>query len=178
MSVINFIAEKYYKTAYDTFFYIEDNKKAKKYVSYALEICPNHVKSLKLRALIYLLEDEIEKSLEIWQKLYRGGVEDFETLSKIAYCNFLLKNYDKALEFCAKCALGVNLGESEKMCCLYRLKIDLLIALNKIKSAARLLRNALKMLPFKDAYELKNSYSYLNFYTPNVINLKNITEAF
>ncbi len=178
MSVINFLAEKYYKTAYDTFFYIEDNKKAKKYVSYALEICPWHVKSLKLRALIYLLEDEIEKSLEIWQKLYKGGIDDFEVTSKIAYCYFQKKDYNSALEFCTISALRVSLGESDKMHCLYRLKIDLLIALNKIKSATRLLKNALKMLPFEEAYELKNSYSYLNFHTPNVINLKNITEAF
>ncbi len=178
MSVINFLAEKYYKIAYDTFFYIEDNKKAKKYVSYALNLCPTHVKSLKLKGSIFLLEDKIDLSLEIWKKLYEGGVDDFEVASKIAYCYFQRGEYKNALDFCEKSALKVNLDESEKMYSLYRLKIDLLLSINKVKSALKLFKNALKMLNSQDAYELKNSYSYLNSHFGAVVDIKSIKRAF
>lgn len=178
MSVINFLAEKYYKIAYDTFFYIEDNKKAKKYVSYALDLCPTHVKSLRLKGSIFLLEDKIDSSLAIWERLYNGGVDDFEVVSKIAYCYFQKGEYKSALDFCEKSALRVGLDESEKMYSLYRLKIDLLLSLNKVKSALKLFKNALKMLNSSDAYELKNRYSYLNSYFGGVIDIKSIKRAF
>ena len=178
MKVINFLAEKYYKIAYDTFFYIEDNLKAQKYVSRALTLEPKHQKALRLKGNILIMQDKIASSLEVWQKLYEMGNDDFEVTSKMAYCYAQKGEYKKALEFCEKSAMQVGLAESEKMCSLYRLKIDLLLDTKKPKSAYKLFKNALKMLASDEAYELKSSYSFLNFYTPNVTNLKNVKRAF
>ncbi len=178
MRVINFLAEKYYKIAYDTFFYIEDNLKAQKYLSRALEIEPKHQKALRLKGNMLVVQDKIASALEVWHKLYDMGEDDFEVTSKIAYCFAQKGDYARALEFCEKSAMRVALGDSEKMYSLYRLKIDLLLDTKKPKSAYKLFKNALKTLSSSDAYELKNSYSFLNFYTGTVTTLKNIKSAF
>ncbi len=178
MRVINFLAEKYYKIAYDTFFYIEDNQKAQKYISRALEIQPMHIKALRLKGNMLVMQDKIAQALEVWQKLYDIGEDDFEVTSKIAYCYAQKGNYEKALEFCEKSAMQVSLDESEKMYSLYRLKIDLLLDTKKPKSAYRLFKNALKMLSSNEAFELRSSYSFLNFYTNTVTSFKNIKRAF
>ena len=178
MRVINFLAEKYYKIAYDTFFYIEDNQKAQKYLSRALEIEPWHKKALRLKGNMLVIQDKIAQALEVWQKLYELGEDDFEVTSKIAYCCAQKGDYKKAFDFCEKSAMQVELVESEKMYSLYCLKIDLLLDTKKPKSAYKLFKNALKMLASNEAYELKNSYSFLNFYTGTVTNLKNVKRAF
>lgn len=178
MQVINFLAEKYYKIAYDTFFYIEDNKKAHKYIEYALEVSPNHIKTLKLKGRMLILEDRITEALYIWDKLYNMGEKDFETTSKLAYCYAQKGEYLRALEFCEKSAMCVDLGENEKMFSLYRLKIEILLGAKKPASAFKLFKNALKMLGSTYAYELKNSYSFLAFYNDSVISLKNVKRAF
>ncbi len=178
MQVINFLAEKYYKIAYDTFFYIEDNKKAHKYVEYALKESPKHKKALRLKGRMLILEDKITQALNIWQKLYDMGESDFEITSKLAYCYSQKGEYSKALDFCEKSALNVGLGDSEKMFSLYRLKIDLLLNINKPLSALKLFKNALKILSSTYACELKSSYSFLTFYKDSVISLKNVKRAF
>lgn len=177
MRVINFLAEKYYKIAYDTFFYIEDNKKANKYVQYALDIEPNHIKALRLKGAILLLEDKIKPALEVWKKLYRMNQDDFEVTSKLAYCLGETGSYDEALEFCEKSAVQVSLGDFEKMSALYKLKIDLLLDTKKPKSAFKLFKNALKILKSSDAYELKQSYSFLDFYNDAVVDFKKTKKA-
>ena len=48
----------------------------------------------------------------------------------------------------------------------------------KPKSAYKLFKNALKMLASNEAYELKNSYSFLDFYKGSVTKLKNVKSAF
>ncbi len=178
MRVVNFLAEKYYKIAYDTFFYIEDNSKAQKYISRALELDPWHKKTLRLKGNMLILQDKITLALEVWQKLYELGEDDFEVMSKIAYCYAQKGDYARAFEFCEKSAMRVGLAESEKMYSLYRLKIDLLLDTKKPKSAYKLFKNALKMLGSNEAYELKNSYSFIDFYTGNVTKLKNVKSAF
>ena len=74
--------------------------------------------------------------------------------------------------------MQVELAESEKMYSLYCLKIDLLLDTKKPKSAYKLFKNALKMLASNEAYELKNSYSFLDFYKGSVTKLKNVKSAF
>lgn len=178
MQVINFLAEKYYKIAYDTFFYIEDSKKTHKYINLALEIEPKHIKALRLLGVVLLFEDKIKEALLVWQKLYNMGEEDFEVVSKLAFCYGQTGEYNKAFEFCEKSALTVDLGDFDKMCSLYKLKIDLLLDTKKPKSAFKLFKNALKNLGSNQACELKNCYTFGDFYIDPVIELKNRNRAF
>ena len=178
MQIINFLAEKYYKIAYDTFFYIEDNKKAAKYIEQALRLSPEHLKTLRLKGRMLLLEDRIKEALDVWLKLWNLGEDDFETASKLAYCYAQKGDYPLALEFCEKSALRVSLEEREKMYSLYRLKIDLLLSAKRPASAFKLFKNALKMLGSSYARELKNSYFFASLSKESVISLKNVKRAF
>lgn len=178
MNIISFKAEKNYRIAYDSFYYIEDNKKAHKYIERALEDTPEHIKALKLKSALLILEYKLDEALDVLNKLDKITNGDFEIYSKLAYCYLGLQNYKKALEFCEKSALCVNLGDWEKMSVLYKLKIDLYLDMGRTISALKLLRNALKVLRGEYSQVLRMNFSHLHLDTkPSIVEFNETGKA-
>jgi len=161
MKIISLEAEKYYKTAYDLFFYEENSKSARKYVNLALNLNPNHKRALRLLGNILILEDKINQATKVWQRLNEITKGDFEVNSKLAFCYEKKAQYDLALEFCAKSAKEVSLGDFEKMGTLYALKIELLLQIGKKACAQNILKNAIRNLSQEEAQNLRSRFDYL-----------------
>ncbi|MBO5947989.1 tetratricopeptide repeat protein [bacterium] len=88
---------KYYLAKY--LFYINDNQRAIKEANTSIFIKKKNPDAYNLLAEIYLQDNKLSKSSEIYQKSYKINKKNPETLLGLGNIEFYWDDYDKALEY-------------------------------------------------------------------------------
>ena len=90
MNVVHFIAEKYYRLAFDYFHYENNIQLAQKYINLALKDDKSHIKSLMLKGEILLRKRNMQSALKTFLKIQKLFNHDHEN-TKILLCGGLRK---------------------------------------------------------------------------------------
>lgn len=134
MDTVCFNAEKFYRIAFDYFFYESNIPLAKKYINRALKFDKNHFKSLLLKGQAFLVENKIKLSEKYLLKAHNLNPEDEKCLSYLAVIHDLKEDYKEALKYINK-VFDKEIEDKEFLGECYRLKISLLINLNEFDKA-------------------------------------------
>lgn len=157
MNFVCFNAEKFYRLAYDYFHYESDVKNAKKYVNKALKNDPVHFKSLLLKGQIFLFEKRVKSALKMFLKALNIRPNDACCMFYLANAYYALEKYNLSLEYLDK-ILTQNISNKEFLSECYKLKINILINLNRYKKAENILKTLNYRLFSNDIFYLEENF--------------------
>ena len=161
--VINIKSEVLFREAEDDFYYFNKINLAMKKLKQAIELTPNHFKSVVLYADILFMKGQIKKALELYILANKLSSGNSKVVASIANCYGSLKQYDESLEFCNK-AIQLNSADNYSLFSqLIEIKINNLVALKRYKEAYVTFiqsQNILDAVSLKSIYT--NNYETLN----------------
>ncbi len=132
--IINIRSEILFREAEDDFYYFNKINKAYKKLLKAVELTPNHIKSVLLLADICFIKGKIEKALNLYLSISKIK-PDAKVLGGAAACYNMLNNYEKALYFCDKALLNLKPSNFEITAQITEIKINALFNLKHFKQA-------------------------------------------
>jgi len=157
MNAVCFNAEKFYRFAFDYFNYESNIDLAKKCLKVALKNDKNHLKSLVLRGQIAYEENKLKGAKEWFFKALRVNGDEVNSLYFLSKIYFEENKQEKALEYLNK-IFEQKYIESELLSNCYKLKIGILISINRYTQAEKLLKTLKYRLLSYDIYELEETF--------------------
>ena len=133
--IINIKSEVLFREAEDEFYYFYNLSKAQKKLKEAIDLTPNHIKSIMLYANVCYVKGQIKKALNLYKKSEELNNKDSRILASIANCYKSLENYTEALTYTDKALALLKLENNHLYSQLIEIKIDSLVNLKKYKEA-------------------------------------------
>lgn len=134
-NVVNIKSEILFREAEDDFYYFNHLKKAMKKLKKAVELTPNHFKSIMLYGDICFLNGYIKKALSLYLEAEKIHPKDTKVLASIANCHFCLAEYSDSILYCDK-AISISEGNNNSLLSqIIEIKINSLIMQKKYKQA-------------------------------------------
>lgn len=155
--IINIRSEILFREAEDDFYYFNKINKAFKKLIKAVELTPNHIKSVLLLADICFIKGKIKKALNLYLSISKIK-PDAKVLGGVASCYNILNNYEKALYYCDMALSYVKYSNFDIISQLTEIKINALFNLKHFKQAYQL---------FVHSQNLINQNSLRLFYNIN-----------
>lgn len=154
--VIDMRSEVLFREAEDDFFYFNKINAALKKLELAVELTPNHTKSLLLCADIYFMKGNIKKALATYQKLIQLDYLSPKCIAAVANCFFSLQQLEDALSWVDKALDALKNDDYSLYSQLIELKMNILLEMKKYKQAYITFIQAQNVM---DTVSLKNIYN-------------------
>lgn len=154
-AVLSMGAERLYRLAEDNFFHFEKPKKALNLIEKSLELSPNFIKSMLLKADILLFSNKLREALSLYQNVVDFKSDNPRALASLAACLDMNGEYFSALKYCNLAFEEMSLVHMNLYPSLYELKFNLLIKLKKFNEAKYLLNNSVYDLTADEANFLR-----------------------
>lgn len=156
-NVLNIDTERFFREAEDYFFYFNRQDLAIENLQTAIELTPNHHKSIKFLGDIYFTIGKIEKAFDFYSQAAALRPDDVSILSSLAAACEALGNYENALSFLNVAFKKYTIKEVKIYAQMCDLKASLLLKLQKYEEAKRFLNRIKKNLPLEDVKIVETS---------------------
>jgi tetratricopeptide (TPR) repeat protein len=133
--VINIKSELLCREAEDDFFYFNKINSAYKKLMHAINLTPNHLKSIMLLADISFIKGKIQKSLDLFLNANKLLPKNQKITGSIANCYYILGDYKNALEFCEISLNDTRNDNMELFLQVFEIKINVLMKQKNYKKA-------------------------------------------
>ena len=157
MNVVHFIAEKYYRLAFDYFHYENNIQLAQKYINLALKDDKSHIKSLMLKGEILLRKRNMQSALKTFLKIQKLDPNNLLNAFYLAKTYNLIDEYKTGLSILDK-ILKSKTQNIEFLSECYRLKIDILMNLNQYSKAEKILKTLNNKLKSDDIFDIEENF--------------------
>ena len=154
--VINIKSEVLFREAEDEFYYFYNLSKAQKKLKEAIDLTPNHLKSIMLYANVCFVKGQIKQALKLYKKAEELNNKDARIFACIANCYKSFENYNEALNYTDKALALLKIENNNLYSQLIEIKIDSLVNLKRYKEAYVAFIQAQNIL---DIISLKTIYS-------------------
>jgi tetratricopeptide (TPR) repeat protein len=156
--VLNFSAERYFKTAGDLFVYEGDYETALNMVNKTLEIEPDNTRALVLKGdILFCLNQDLEALKVLNRAIELNGQCAEAYISKAGILDVLGKHRE-ALYCCNQAMAHIGKHNEYLLSTLYDQKLVLLVRLKKYREAQRLLAESNSSLTQEDYHYLSSCY--------------------
>lgn len=161
-NVINIKSEILFREAEDCFLYFNQIKKAVKKLDEAIELTPNHHKSLALKGDILYVKGKINEALDVYTQANKFSKNDSKILGSMAICLEAKEEYEKAMYYCDKAFFFINENNCQILQSLYELKISILLKLKEYEKAEKMFSEAKYNLSVDEIVSLKSHKEVIN----------------
>ncbi len=154
--IINIKSEVLFREAEDDFYYFNHLNKAMKKLKEAVNLTPNHLKSIMLYADICFIKGYFNKALSLYLTAEKISSKDSKILASLANCYNSLKKSKEAVMYCDMAINSMIEINYSLFSQLIEIKINNLINLKKYKEAYITFIQSQNIL---DTASLKNIYT-------------------
>lgn len=155
--IINIKSEVLFREAEDDFFYFRNLNSALKKLNLAIELTPNHIKSIMLCADIYYIKGNFKKALKLYSEADKYMPNDVKVIASLANLHFVLKNYTETINYIDN---AIQLIKSDNISLyeqLLELKINAFIELRDYEQAIKTYEIAKKLTATTSLKEIYSS---------------------
>ncbi len=163
LKVINIKSEILCRSAEDDFYYFNKINLAYKKLKEAVNLTPNHLKSLIFLADVTFIKGYIKKALDLYLKAETINNKNIKILASAANCLYITSDYTNALKYCNK---AISMFDGENYIVLgqvFEIKMNILILQKEYKQAYETLKTVKRIFNTSD---LKSNslfnYEFLN----------------